>query len=672
MTTIVKNSLKYIKPQRYHSLVPIERKANFLNCDGKYRNYAMKPKCRLLMITILLWLVACSTVIKRPVVADQTTKGKALYEQAEELFNAKVYENALNLYNEYLIKYPDQTLADEALLKMGKIYAALGRDKGKLEAYQRLVSEYPKSQYAPDAMLEILAIYFSKGYFKNVILQASNILEEIDSNQHIFQTYVYLADTYMAMGAPMDAIYFINVSYKKAPSEEKERVRSKLNSAIKQLKTEDILSLLMRKDEKLPKNYLLYQLGLRKFQAGQPEEALKIFSEYLKKFPGHENQEQAMELITLINQGLVFNRNDIGCLLPLSGSHAAFGMRALKGIKLALDTYHSLHNGTHFNIIVQDSQSDEQQAVQGVQALNKKNVSAIIGPMSACEIAVKEAQKQKVPIIVLSQKNGIPDLGDYVFRNFLTPQIQIDTIVTYSIEKLGARSFVILYPKDTYGQIFMKLFQNAVTAHGGKIFSIEGYQPGQTDFGEIIKKLTSHSSEVRNDEGAAKNVTHQRQEWDNVDFDAVFIPDTYSTIGLIAPQLRYYDIEDVILMGNNLWHSDHLIEKTRKYVQGALVTDAFYSDSNKKNVVDFINRFENEFQEKPKFIEAVAYDTAMMLFQILSQPEIKSREEVKDRLQNIRNYDGVTGLTSFRRDGEVDKKLYLLRIVKDKFVEVEN
>ncbi len=145
----------------------------------------------------------------------------------------------------------------------------------------------------------------------------------------------------------------------------------------------------------------------------------------------------------------------------------------------------------------------------------------------------------------------------------------------------------------------------------------------------------------------------------------------YNTVGLIAPQLLFYDVENVLLLGTNLWHSERLIEMARKYVQGALVPDAFYSDSNKKQVVDFIDRYENAFQEKPKFIEAVAYDTAMMLFQIVSQAEIKSRKELRDRLQTIRNYDGVTGLTSFKTNGEVDKKLYLFRIVKDKFVEVE-
>jgi len=633
--------------------------------------YSIVPLFQILVVSVLLGLVSCTPTIKEPVGPDKTVKGTELYEQAEKLFKVKAYEDALKVLDEYLSKYPDQPLADEALMKMGKIYAALGRDDAELNVYQRLVKDYPKSRFVSDAMLEILSTYYIKGQYKSVIMQAADILEKTDSKQHIFQTYVYLADTYMAMGAPMDAIYFINIAYNKAPSEEKEHISEKLETAISRLKTEDILSLLMRMDDKLPRGYLLYQLGLRKFQADQSEEALKVFSEYIKKFPGHENQEQAEEFIALIKQRLAFNRYDIGCLLPLSGSHAAFGKRALRGVKLALNTYYSLHNETRLNLIVQDSQSDEENAVKGVQALNKKNVSAIIGPMSACEFAVKEAQTQKVPIIVLSQKDGIPDLGDYVFRNFLTPQIQMDTIVPYAIEKLGVRRFAVLYPEDPYGKAFMKLFQDKVSAYGKQIVSVEAYQPGQMDFGESIKKLINHSDAVRNYVGAVGKEAHPRQEEGIVDIDAVFIPDMCNTVGLIAPQLRFYDVENVLLLGTNLWHSERLIEMTRKYVQGALVPDAFSSESNKEQVVDFIDRYENAFQEKPKFIEAVAYDTAMMLFQTVGQPEIKSRKELRDRLQTIRNYDGVTGLTSFKTNGEVDKKLYLFRIVKDKFVEVE-
>ena len=38
----------------------------------------------------------------------------------------------------------------------------------------------------------------------------------------------------------------------------------------------------------------------------------------------------------------------------------------------------------------------------------------------------------------------------------------------------------------------------------------------------------------------------------------------------------------------------------------------------------FIGYYEKELQEKPEFIEAIAYDTAMILFQAVSRPEKES------------------------------------------------
>ena len=70
-------------------------------------------------MTVLFGLTACAPAIKGPARVDKTAKGRALYEQAEKLFKVKAYEDALELYNEYLTKYPDQPLADAALMKMG-------------------------------------------------------------------------------------------------------------------------------------------------------------------------------------------------------------------------------------------------------------------------------------------------------------------------------------------------------------------------------------------------------------------------------------------------------------------------------------------------------------------------------------------------------------------------
>ena len=155
-----------------------------------------------------------------------------------------------------------------------------------------------------------------------------------------------------------------------------------------------------------------------------------------------------------------------------------------------------------------------------------------------------------------------------------------------------------------------------------------------------------------------------------MDFDAIFIPDSPGKTGLIVPQLAYFDIKDVYLLGTNLWHSDALIKIADQYVQGAIIPDGYFGESDSPVVQKFTADFEETFQEKPDYIEAVVFDSAMMLFHAVSRPYIRYRTEIRDELLALDNFPGVTGLTRFDENGEVVKKLHLLRIKGKRFVEL--
>jgi outer membrane PBP1 activator LpoA protein len=175
----------------------------------------------------------------------------------------------------------------------------------------------------------------------------------------------------------------------------------------------------------------------------------------------------------------------------------------------------------------------------------------VIGPVVTSEAVARESQKRKIPIITLTQKVRITEIGDYVFRNFLTPEMQVAAIVPFAIEQLGVERFAILYPDENYGNTFMRLFRDEVLDYGAEITAIESYQPDQTDFAGQISKLAKMDLE-----DWRSNMRHRRHKKDTVvvDFDAVFIPDSSEKAGLIAPQLAFYDIDDVLLLGTNLWH----------------------------------------------------------------------------------------------------------------------
>jgi len=156
-----------------------------------------------------------------------------------------------------------------------------------------------------------------------------------------------------------------------------------------------------------------------------------------------------------------------------------------------------------------------------------------------------------------------------------------------------------------------------------------------------------------------------------VEFDAVFIPDAPKKAGLIIPQLAYYDIRDVYLLGTNLWNSGTLLDMSGEYMKGTLIADGFFAESQSETVKQFVAAFQHAYGRVPGFIEAVAYDSAMMVFQTMRQTATDSRRDLKQALLQINDFEGVSGRTGFGQNGEAEKTLHMLRINRGRFVQVQ-
>ncbi|MGD8702210.1 MAG: penicillin-binding protein activator, partial [Desulfosarcina sp.] len=322
-----------------------------------------------------------------------------------------------------------------------------------------------------------------------------------------------------------------------------------------------------------------------------------------------------------------------------------------------------------------------------------------------------------IPMLVFTQREGIPDMGAYVFRNFITPQMQARALVSFAVEELGVKRFAVLYPDENYGRTYMNLFWDQVVEYGGVVNAVEPYDPTGTDFAEPIKKmvglyydppddLSGIASPVRRhvlpwfmpqpdasdreliadpvvqisgipldretiDDIMRRNPARDDQWYPQVDFDAVFIPDAPKKAGLVIPQLPYYDIRDVYLLGTNLWNSETLLRMSGDYMKEALITDGFFSGSQSESIQAFISTFQNAYDELPGIIEALAYDSAMILFQTMRQTASDSRRDLKKALLQLDGFDGVTGRTAFAANGEAEKALQMLRIKRGRLVQVQ-
>lgn len=704
-----------------------------------------KSFCHIIIFTAILFIWSC--VPKPPVHITTGTSGPAgkLFLQAEKLYRAGSFEKALLTFNEYLSRFPNEQMAPAAFLKTGEIYAAMGKFIKAQNIYERFLSQYPGSSLIPPVYIDLLSLFYKKGEYDKTIEKASDYLKKPFKDAYKSKMNLLVGDAYMAIGSPADAVNYYAMAYEQSNKKEKNRAITKLQNAAEQLSSSEITYLLNRFGNRFPAGYIMYRHALNEVGAEKYDGALKVLSDFMKIFPRHPYVRQAKELIAEINKKQLYNRYTIGCLLPLSGLYKTYGKRALNGIELALNLFTLKKGSPPVRIIVKDTKSDPFEAAKGVKALCDENVAAIIGPIITAESAAVEAQKNRIPIIILTQKDNITKIGDYVFRNFITPSMQIKSLISYAVEDLGIKSFAILYPDENYGKTFMNLFWDQLIEHGGKVVGVESYSPDSTDFADPIKKLVglyyeipedlkkmdmaspdqdienmndiSMSPDLENENGQSmvkepesteetlkvagtddsnktiadsgnngveteatgetepeKTLKENEEEKEPeaiVDFNGVFIPDAPQKAGLIIPQLAFYDVKDVYLLGTNLWHSEKLIEMARQYVQDAVLPDGFCPESQTEPVKHFIFTYQNAFDEKPEFISAVAYDTATLLFRMVGMHDIRFRSTLKNELLTTTDFEGITGRTSFGSDGDVIKKLYILQIQGKHFVELE-
>ncbi len=681
----------------------------------------MKRKYFILFILIILCCASCAQIgnvfkdLKAP------SPEETLFETAEKNFRNENFQEALVLYREYLSEYPDSGLAPAALMKIGKIYSEEKHYEQARNVYAELIEKYPGTDFNQRARVEILYTYYQEGSFRWAIAYSEGIEAERLPRDIRLRIDLIVGDSHMAMESYREALLHFLKAFDMAEKAQRRLVGKRLIAALSFQEPADIRKMLERLNGEPPSAYFMYQLGTNLMAQGRIGEAHSVLSRFIETYPRHELIEFAEKRIESLRTASFFEGHRIGCLLPLSGKYEAFGRQALRAIEFALSESGKRNVADPpFELIVRDTAGDPDLASQAVYELSEQRVAAIIGPMVTATTAAEVAQKLGIPMITMTQKPGDVDIGDYIFCNFLTPQMQVEILVKYTMGTLGLKRFAVLYPDEVYGRTFLNLFWDALIENGGEIVGLESYNPAHTDFSESIKKLvglyyelpedlkraeiTSEDIEALveaermpynlfNDDaiiggqpgqvrrtgemvGRAPFELEESVETEDaepepiVDFDAIFIPDSPRKAGLIIPQLRYYDIKDVYLLGTNLWHSQELIDIARYQIRKAVIPEGFFANSQDPGVKRFVDEYTAVFGHSPEFIEAVSYDTANILFDLIARPEINDRQTLKEALLDMPAFEGVTGITKFARNGEAEKEIYLLDIKRGRFEEI--
>ncbi|MFO7752839.1 MAG: penicillin-binding protein activator [Desulfobacteraceae bacterium] len=529
---------------------------------------------------------------------------------------------------------------------------------------------------------------------EKVQIMERDLLEEKEEPS-LYDVLVREAGKLIRAGETREALVFYNKAMELASKPGQKTLMKKIKPALALADTRTLKELGEKEDLFIPRPLVLYRLALNLTLDENYKEALKVVDTFREEYPEHHLSQDAAEIKWLIEKSR-FKRELVGCMLPLTGKYSFFGKRAMSGIEVAVKDFRKANPDRNIRVVIKDTGSKEEQALSCVKEFCDMGVAALVGPMGTAEAAGRVAEKNGIPMMAMTQKDLSGSGENFLFSNFLTPRLQAKGLASYAFYRLGIRDFAIIYPQDDYGERYMNLFWDMIADYGGNIKGVESYGPDQTDFAESLRKISGrfygvpdfikeNSSEYeeilvikdKDKEGEDKPKGKSRRDSKEekvkfgLDFKAVFIPDSSERVGMMLPQLAFHDIEDVVLLGTNLWHNKSLIEDAAGYTDNAVITSGFYPESSKNpEAMRFAEEYENLYGASPGFVEAVAYDSALIVFKSLLDDTVKSRDDLRDAIAGGMVHNGATGRTYFDDNGDLHKELFYLTIEGDDFTEI--
>jgi len=396
--------------------------------------------------------------------------------------------------------------------------------------------------------------------------------------------------------------------------------------------------------------------------AGRFEDAARDAAQFPATFPDSPFVKEAEYAVRRAQKRVVSDRRKVAVLLPLTGDYALPAANLKAAIELA-----NREAATPATLVFHDTAGKPEQCVKVLEtAVLEQGASVVIGPLRKEEALVcgPAAQALQVPMLTLSSSAELVAVGPLLFRPFPSAEEQVAALLDEVMDRRGMRSFAVLHPRTSYGSGAAAAFQAEVTRRGGEVLQVVGYDPASTDFRSSAKALGGKDYKARAAEYASLKAQAAARGGDpskvvlppEVAFEAIFIPDSYQRVALVASALAFEEFPvgafrpragdaPITLLGLNAWNNDELARRGGKYVIGSVFVDAFDVRSSDAATARFKDRWGGVSDTEPSVVEAVGYDTMLLVNAALAQDG-----DLASALAGVRIEDGIAGTSGFAAD----------------------
>lgn len=288
-------------------------------------------------------------------------------------------------------------------------------------------------------------------------------------------------------------------------------------------------------------------------------------------------------------------------------------------------------NGRPIELLVKDSQGDETRGRNAVTDLIREDVVAIIGPSrSGTTLAVSNlCNQQQVPLIscAASQKITNPVLP-YVFKTAQRDDHAVQRIYDYMTSQ-GWTSVAFMTGTTGFGAAGRQELLDIAKTYNMEVVADETYGPKDMDMTVQLKKIQEKNP------GAIVN-------WSIVPAQSVVLKNR-KTLGMETPIFQSHGFGNI------------------KYVQAAgpaadgvlfpasaiLIAEALpVGHPGRDTLIQYKTEYEKRFQQDVSAFGGYAHDAMMLVVDACKNTDA-SRPAIRDYIENLQGFAGVTGVFNF-------------------------
>ena len=433
-------------------------------------------------------------------------RAAVIFERGNDYFKRKDYSNALIAFEEIVTEY-ERTGPYEPALYLGAFCQyKLARFKNAVSFGEKYIKEFPNSKYYLNAMSLVGESYF-------------NLAEDYQATYHLTKYYVQRED-----------------------STGRQKAFERILDLLAGLEIDELEKLHRIFMAENVDEHILYHLAQQEAQQGKNEAAERDFNLLVRRFPNTRYLYEAEEYKRFISLGEATGR--VGIILPLSGKFSNIGQSLLQVVRVF-----EKNRMLPFSLHVLDTKSDPIEAtLAAARLVEELNIDFLIAPVSSFEAfgACGYAYGKTIPIILPMSAEARFESIPLVFTRGQTSEEQARIIARYSAYDAGLNRYAVLFPDDSRYRSIAQVFAQEVARNNREVVAMVSFPSDSITLQKELEAIKEAEPE------------------------ALFLAMDTDMIINAAPQVAYYGLETVTLLGTESFHSERVPRLGEKYVEGAI------------------------------------------------------------------------------------------------------